>query len=185
MAARRRASRVAIGVRACYHRPVMASKALIIGLAATVAGGALVYWVATTRISPDTAAQAAQAVAGSKAGQAAADAVMTDEERRAYIQAHVVAEGVEVGVDTKEEDGKTIPIPGLLRVRGTVVNKGDRGVTPVTLQILLMDKQDQVLGAYLEDVSAGKRLEGGASRAFTFQLPDNREWGGTFKHAFK
>jgi hypothetical protein len=178
-------SRVAIGARAWYHRRVMASKALILGLVATVAGGALVYWIATTRISPDQAAQAAQTVAGTKAGQAAAEAVMTDEERRAYIQAHVVAEGVEVGVDTKEEEGKTIPIPGLLRVRGQVLNKGDRGVTPITLQVLLLDKQDKVLGAYLEDVSGGKRLEPGASRAFTFQLPDNREWGGTFKHAFK
>lgn len=166
----------------------MASKAAIIAIGGSLLiGGAIAYWLATTRISPSDMNDVAGKIAKTPVGQQAKDALMTDEERRAYIQAHVVVEDLVVDADTKEgEKGDTVPVPGLLRAHGKVINKGDRPVNPITLQLLLLGKDGQeVIGAYLEDVSGGARLEPGATRNFAFTLPDKKEWGGTFKHGFK
>ncbi len=166
----------------------MASKAAIIAIGGSLlVGGAIAYWATTTRVSQKDLDGIAGKIAKTPVGQAANDALMTDEERRAYIAAHVVVEDLVVDADTKEgEKGDTVVVPGLLRAHGQVINKGERPVTPVTLQILLLAKDGQeVIGAYLEDVSGGKRLEPGATRKFAFTLPDKKEWGGTFKHAFR
>lgn len=166
----------------------MASKAAIIAIGGCLLfGGGLWYWATHARVSPQTVDDVAGRITNTAAGDAAKAALMTDEERRAYIREHVVASDIEVGADTKEgENGETMPVPGLLRARGRVTNNGTRPVTPVTLQLLLLGKDGaEVIGAYVEDVSGGKRLEPQATRDFQFTLPDKKEWGGTFRHGFK
>lgn len=166
----------------------MASKAAIIAIGGTLLVGAgIAYWATTTRVTPGQVSGVADRIAKTPVGQAADQALMTEEERRKYVDEHVVVEDLEVSVDTKEgEKGDTVAVPGLLKARGVIVNKGDRPVTPVTIHLLLLGKDDDdVLGAYVEEVTGARRLEPGTSRPFAFTLPDKKGWGGTFKHSLK
>lgn len=107
------------------------------------------------------------------------DGPMTEEERIAYVKAHVRVEGLELGPDTEPDSDKVVP--GLYRVTGTVVNEGDRKIDKVILAVYPKNEAGRVLGSYVENIADGG-LAPGASGSFRFVVPEKKEYGGTFDY---
>lgn len=106
-------------------------------------------------------------------------AIVAEGERAAYVARFCALERVEVSRDVRPDDAG--PVPGLLRVTGVLLNRGDRAVRSVQVVILPEDSSGKVIGMFREDVLRGARLGPGASRAFDFTLPERREFSGRFQ----
>lgn len=111
---------------------------------------------------------------------------MTDEERKAYIEASIEVTDLEIGAITHiNSEGETVETPGLMQVKGKVHNKGDKPIKDLILVINPQDDQDKVLGTYQDTVSGKTKLQPGASREFAFQIPDKKEFSGRFLQKLK
>ncbi len=109
---------------------------------------------------------------------------MSEEERLAYVKAHIRVDGLEIGPNMKP-DGDA-PVPGLLEVRGTVFNDGDKTVDRVFLHVYPKDEAGKVIGSHIENLARkGGLLDPGEKRDFAFTIPDKKEFGGEFDHQIK
>jgi hypothetical protein len=100
---------------------------------------------------------------------------MSESERRAYVEKHIKIEDLVIEPDTQiGPEGKTIEIKGLLRVKGTAHNDGDKSVNKAQLVLHIKDDKDDVLGTDIEDVLAGRNLLGGAKQSFSFTIRDRK-----------
>lgn len=116
--------------------------------------------------------------------EAALDGPMTEEERRAYVRAHVKVEDLEIGPDLKA--GAEDPVAGLLRVRGQMVNTGGRAVERVIFALYPKDEEGRVIASHLHDaVRQGGPLEPGERRDFRFTIPNRGGAGGAFDHELR
>lgn len=128
--------------------------------------------------------------AGAKAKQeqpaknpaAGPDGPMSEEERVAYVKAHVRVTGLEVGPDTEPDSDKVVP--GLFRVTGTVTNGGERKIEKAVLTVYPKGETGEVLGSYVENVAADG-LAAGASAQFKFIIPEKKGYGGTFDYKLR
>jgi hypothetical protein len=108
------------------------------------------------------------------------DAIRNEDERLAYVAASVEIVDLAIGSDPKPDDAGIVP--GVLRVSGTVRNKGDRAVRTVRLIVNPQSSTGKVLGTYIEDVLRNQRLGPGESKAFKFQIPEKPDYAGKFMH---
>ncbi len=115
--------------------------------------------------------------------RAAVAEAMSEEERLAYVEKFVAVNDLQLGPDTKPDS--TEPVPGLFRVSGTVVNNGDRKIDQINLAVYPENAQGEVIGSYLDNIAGSEGLAPGASRVFHFQIPEKKEYGGTFRHALR
>ncbi|MFO0729223.1 MAG: FxLYD domain-containing protein [Myxococcota bacterium] len=107
--------------------------------------------------------------------------VMGEEERKAYVAAHVLIEDVAVGPDQRPDgEGGTKPVGGLFQVTGNLVNNGESPVSPVFLQITLLAEDETVLGSYVEDVTKGRPAAAGTTKPFKFVVPEKKGYAGKF-----
>lgn len=139
------------------------------------AGGA---WFAYRAAKNAEAKHAIEAKAAPKPAPAD-DSITQEDERVKYVEASISVSDLAIGPDLKPGDDAGV-VAGLLRVSGTVTNKGDKGVRTVRVVVNLQDKDDKVIGTYLEDALGGKRLGPGESRPFKFVVPDKKEFSGRF-----
>ncbi len=107
----------------------------------------------------------------------------SDEERRAYVDAHMSVSDVDIGADEKP-DGEG-EVPGLLRVTGQVSNTGDRNIKDVRLVLFMLDDSDEVVGTFLENILDKRDLPPGDKKPFKFTIPDKKEYSGRFRHKLR
>lgn len=117
------------------------------------------------------------------AAEADPNAPMTEEERAEYLRTHVRIEGLEIAPDTKPDSDE--PVPGLLRVKGTVTNAGGRRLERIYLAVYPQDDTGEVIGSYVENITAKKPLDPKQSGDFSFVIPKKKEYAGTFDHAVR
>jgi hypothetical protein len=104
---------------------------------------------------------------------------MSEAERIAYVKEHVTLEAFEVAPDTKPDSDE--PVPGLLRVKGEIANRGPRPVSKVVVAVYPRDAAGEVVAAYVEDVLKERSsLEPGAQERFEFTIPDRSTPAGDF-----
>lgn len=108
---------------------------------------------------------------------------MTEVERRAYIKEHVVLENLSLGPDQKPEDEG--PVPGLLRVSGTIRNEGARRLSEAHLNVYPEDKGGRVVTSYVEEILEGRGLGSGEARNFIFRIPARPEFSGEFTYRLR
>lgn len=161
--------------------PTAASRLFLgVGVVMLLGLGAYFFWgrepeAAVT--APTTSATA------SKAPTAEAPVVMTPAERTAYVESNVTVTELEVKPDTKPDgEGGQIPVGGLLQVTGTVMNNGDKPITPVNLRIDLVGDNDEVLASITDDVTKGRALAPATPKPFKFTVPDRKNFSGKFNH---
>lgn len=109
---------------------------------------------------------------------------MTEAERVAYVKGFVRVDGLEIGPDMGPS-GDT-RVPGLLRVKGSVVNAGERAVDKVVLTVFPQDAGGEVIAVHVEDVAKkGGPLGPGQTRAFAFTIPDKKAFEGAFDYELR
>ena len=157
-------------------------KKVAVGLglgAVVVAGLVATVWLVDTK-------SATKAINDSPIGKAVKNALVPEEERRAYVADFVTVRDLELLPDTKPVgDGGVAPVPGLLRDGGVVRNAGTRPVTPVNLVVHLLDGTNDVLGTFIEEVTSKRKLDPGAERRFEFKVPDKKGFEGKFLHSLR
>lgn len=127
--------------------------------------------------APKTSATASRAPTGEP------PVVMTPAERTAYVETNVTVSELEVKPDTKPDgEGGQLPVGGLLQVTGTVMNNGDKPVTPVNLRIDLVGDNDEVLASVTDDITKGRPLAPATPKPFKFTVPDRKSFSGKFLH---
>lgn len=108
---------------------------------------------------------------------------MTEAEREAYVRDFVRVEEVRIEPD-QDPDGN--PVPGLMRVYGIVINKGEREVHRVVFTIVPKDASGQGMAAYNDDVvHQGGPLGPGQERDFSFTIPKREGFSGQFDQAVR
>ncbi|MEQ9496245.1 MAG: FxLYD domain-containing protein [Deltaproteobacteria bacterium] len=151
----------------------------VIVLVFVVAGMLLAYAYFRGRDVTDAKKKVPQQFVQVDAGTAVVK--MTEEERRAYIKANVRVESLEIGPNMKPDRDE--PVPGLLEVRGSVVNDGDQALDRVFVHVYPKDADGKVIGSHIENVArVGGLLDAGERRDFKFTIPDKKEFGGDFDH---
>lgn len=109
---------------------------------------------------------------------------MSEEERVAYVKAHVILEGLQILPDTKPDSDE--PVPGLLRVKGEVENQGEQALEKLMVAVYPRDAAGEVVAAHMEDVlNKGPDLKPGARRDFSFTIPDRGTADGDFDHELR
>lgn len=147
-----------------------------------IAGMLLAYAYFRGQDAVDASKKVPQQFVQVDAGAAAVQ--MTEEERIAYVRAHIRVDGLEIGPNMKPDRDE--PVPGLLEVRGTVINDGDQTVDRVFLHVYPKDEAGKVIGSHVENLARkGGLLDPGEKRDFLFTIPDKKEFGGTFDHELK
>lgn len=161
--------------------PTAASR-LFFGVGLVMLLGLAGYFIWGREPEAPAAAPKASATA-SKAPAGEAPVVMTPAERTAYVESNVTVSELEVKPDTKPDgEGGQIPVGGLLQVTGTVMNNGDKPVTPVNLRIDLVGDNDEVLASITDDVTKGRPLAPATPKPFKFTVPDRKNFSGKFLH---
>lgn len=109
---------------------------------------------------------------------------MSEEERKKYVQDHISIDAIDI-VPNMKPDGDA-PVPGLLEVKGTVMNNGDKEIDRVFLHVFPMDDAGEVIGSHIENVARkGGFLKPGERRDFAFTIPERKEYAGKFNHMLK
>lgn len=153
---------------------------LFIGLAAVVAI-ALGVVVAQRMLAPSAAPAGTSKPDTNPVSKG--PALVSDEERAAYIQSFIVISNLTVDPDTQiGPEGTTVTIPGQLKVQGVVKNNGDKAIERLILAINPLGAEGTVIGSYREDVSLNRRLNPSEERAFAFRIPDKKEFSGEYQH---
>ncbi len=135
-------------------------------------GGAAYVWLAPSDEAPSPSSSTE-----GKSG------LMTEDERLEYVKNFVRAVDLEIGPDTKPDS--TEPVPGLLRVKGKVINEGDRALDKVVVAIYPKNEDGEVMAVDQQDVIGRPDLEPEEIREFEFQVRDRPGFSGTFDHALK
>jgi hypothetical protein len=105
------------------------------------------------------------------------DGLMSETERRAYVEKFIKIEDIKTGADMHiNTEGESVPTKGLLRVKGVVRNTGNKTLEKAPLVMHFQDDQDKVLGSETQDVLQGRGLPGGESRSFSFTVRDRKEF---------
>ncbi|MBK8014038.1 MAG: hypothetical protein IPK13_22160 [Deltaproteobacteria bacterium] len=105
---------------------------------------------------------------------------MSDEERMAYLDQNVTLGGLEASPKFAP-DGKT-PAPGLLDVKGEIENRGEETLDRLTIMILPLDDDGQVMGAYPENITRASPLGAHEKRAFNLVIPAREGFSGRLRH---
>lgn len=147
-------------------------------LAVLAVGGLGLAWVYLQGSSRVGGRGGPAAVPGDATGE------MSEAERVEYVKQNVRVEDLKVGPDTKPDGPE--PVPGLLRISGTLVNAGPKVVKSVHLAVYPKDAAGKVLGSHMEDplVKTGP-LAPGESRDFWFHIPEKRDFAGDFGHSLR
>lgn len=154
----------------------------VIVLVFVVAGMLLAYAYFRGRDVTDASKKVPQQFVQADAGVAVVQ--MTEEERRAYIKAHVRVEDLAIGPNMMPDRDEAVP--GLLEVRGSIVNDGDRALDRVFVHIYPKDADGKVIGSHIENIAKkGGLLDPGERREFEFTIPDKKEFGGDFDHTIQ
>jgi hypothetical protein len=115
--------------------------------------------------------------------QAEAAAVMSEEQRVAYLEKFVSITEIELVPDTKPDSDEVVP--GLFRVKGVVTNRGDQKLDKIMLAVYPENAQGEVIGSYIQNIAGATGLEPGGTRDFHFQVPEKKEYGGKFRHTLR
>jgi len=150
----------------------MRNPRVLIAILALVVGGGTAAWL-TTRSRHEAPA----ASGPSKPG------VMSEEERQAYVAESVRAVDLVVGPDTKPDSDEVVP--GLLRVRGKVINEGDLTIDTVVVVMFPKDGAGKVMAMDQQDVIIDAPFEPGDVREFEFQIRDRPGFSGAFDHELR
>lgn len=109
---------------------------------------------------------------------------MTEDEREAYLAEHGKLENLEVVPDVRSDTNERVP--GLLRVKGTLVNAGPRKLHHAVLSIYPKDEAGKVIGSFVEDVAKkGGPMAPGQARDFSFTIPEKQDYAGEFSHSLR
>ncbi len=106
--------------------------------------------------------------------QDAAVEVMTEADRRAYLESSVVVEGFRVGPELKP--GTDERVPGVLKVEGRLRNTGDRVLQEAHLALDTKTALGAVHSTILQDLLRRGPLGPGDDRRFSFRIPDKPEY---------
>ena len=106
---------------------------------------------------------------------------MSEKERLEYVSKFITVDGITIEPDTQiGPDGNTVIIEGLMRVKGDVLNSGERNISKVLLLLLIKDEQDKVIATDLEDIVQGRQLDAKDQRNFSFKIRDRKEFSGRY-----
>ena len=152
----------------------------VLGMVMLLVFGGLGLWYVAYRAA---AAQQKRAAAKDQAAEATKIGFANEEERLAYVAEHVVVNELQLVPDTKPDSEEIVP--GLFRVTGIVINKGDRKIDRIILNVFPENAQGEVIGTYVQNIAGAKGLEPGATQDFKFQVPEKKEYGGKFRHAVR